>query len=51
MLSVFVIAGLFVVLILIYLLFVRPWQHRWGATDEEVARPMLGDKTCPAPFA
>lgn len=26
-----------------YLLFLGPWQHRWGATDEEVARAMPGD--------
>ena len=27
----------------IYLRFIRPWQLRWGATDEEVARTMPGD--------
>ena len=27
----------------LYLLFIRPWQLRWGATDEEVARSMPGD--------
>ena len=26
-----------------YLRFIRPWQLRWGATDEEVARAMPGD--------
>lgn len=26
-----------------YLLIVRPWQLRWGATDEEVRRDMPGD--------
>jgi hypothetical protein len=26
-----------------YLLAVRPWHMRWGATDAEVARPMAGD--------
>jgi hypothetical protein len=26
-----------------YLLFVGPWQRRWGATDEEVQRAMPGD--------
>ena len=25
-----------------YLLFIRPWQLRWGATDEELERPMPG---------
>jgi hypothetical protein len=31
------------VAVLVYLDFWRPWQLRWGATAEEVARPMLGD--------
>jgi hypothetical protein len=26
-----------------YLLFLGPWQRRWGATDDEVARAMPGD--------
>jgi hypothetical protein len=26
-----------------YVFFIRPWQLRWGATDEEVERPMPGD--------
>ena len=27
----------------VYLRFIRPWQLRWGATDEEVVRAMPGD--------
>ena len=27
----------------VYLRYIRPWQLRWGATDEEVARAMPGD--------
>lgn len=27
----------------LYFLFIRPWHLRWGATDEEVGRPMPGD--------
>ena len=27
-----------------YVLFVGPWQRRWGATDEEVQRAMPGDE-------
>jgi hypothetical protein len=27
----------------VYLRFIRPWQLRWGATDEEVGRAMPGD--------
>jgi hypothetical protein len=26
---------------------VQPWQHRWGATDAEVARTMPGDEVIP----
>src|SRR3712207_5384673 len=26
-----------------YLLFIRPWQQRWGATEEELERSMPGD--------
>lgn len=33
----------------IYLLFIRPWQLRWGATDEEVARAMPGDELVKRP--
>ena len=32
-----------------YLLFIRPWQLRWGATDEEVERPMPGDEVVEDP--
>jgi len=31
----------------IYLLAIKPWHRRWGATDEEVERPMLGDEMVP----
>jgi hypothetical protein len=34
-----------------YLLVVLPWQHRWGATDEEVQRPLPGDDQIPHPDA
>jgi hypothetical protein len=32
-----------------YLLFIRPWQLRWGATDEELERPMPGDEIVTRP--
>jgi hypothetical protein len=32
-----------------YLLVVLPWQHRWGATDEEVHRTLPGDDQVPRP--
>jgi len=36
-------AALAAVMLGVYLRFIRPWQLRWGATDEEVARAMPGD--------
>jgi hypothetical protein len=30
-----------------YVLFFRPWQRRWGATDEEVKRMLPGDELVP----
>ncbi len=33
----------------LYLRFVRPWQLRWGATDDEVARAMAGDEVVKHP--
>ncbi|HEV2579451.1 MAG TPA: hypothetical protein VGT44_01250 [Ktedonobacteraceae bacterium] len=32
-----------------YIFFVRPWQRRWGATDEEVQRALPGDELLPHP--
>jgi hypothetical protein len=32
-----------------YLKIVRPWTMRWGATDEEVARPLPGDQLMTRP--
>jgi hypothetical protein len=32
-----------VILALVYLAIVRPWQLRWGATDDEIKRSMPGD--------
>jgi hypothetical protein len=37
-------AALAAVMVGVYLRFIRPWQLRWGATDEEVARAMPGDE-------
>jgi hypothetical protein len=36
-------AALAAVTLGVYLRFIRPWQLRWGATDEEVSRVMPGD--------
>src|SRR5579859_1585976 len=33
----------------LYILLIRPWHLRWGATDEEVDRPMPGDDQVPHP--
>jgi len=34
----------------VYLLLVRPWHRRWGATDEEVRRTLPGDDLVPHPM-
>ncbi len=34
----------------LYILLIRPWHLRWGATDEEVERPMPGDDQVPHPM-
>jgi hypothetical protein len=34
----------------LYILLIRPWHLRWGATDEEVDRPMPGDDQVPHPM-
>jgi hypothetical protein len=41
--------GLFAVVMTVYLLWARPYQLRWGATDEEVRRPIPGDELDPSP--
>lgn len=41
--SIFVIASILLILVLFYLALFRPWQLRWGATDDEIKRSMLGD--------
>ncbi|MEW5871189.1 MAG: hypothetical protein AB1894_18100 [Chloroflexota bacterium] len=33
----------------LYLKWIRPWQLRWGATDEELTRAMPGDEDVPSP--
>lgn len=39
----------FIALVGAYLLVIRPWHLTWGATDEEVRRPMPGDEINPHP--
>lgn len=39
----FVITSILIVLVPVYLALFRPWQLRWGATDNEIKRPMPGD--------
>jgi hypothetical protein len=34
---------------ILYLKWIRPWQLRWGATDDELVRLMPGDKAVQAP--
>jgi len=31
----------------LYVTLVRPWHLRWGATDEEVTKPLPGDEISP----
>jgi hypothetical protein len=38
-----------VVAVVAYLLVLRPWQLRWGATDEELERAMPGDELVTEP--
>jgi hypothetical protein len=35
------------VLLVGFFLVARPWYQRWGATDEEIARPLPGDEIIP----
>ncbi len=39
--------GIFGLLAVLYFCVVKPWQMRWGATDEEVTRTMPGDELIP----
>jgi hypothetical protein len=36
-----------ITVLVVYRLILQPWQHRWGATDEEVHRAMPGDDLLP----
>jgi hypothetical protein len=36
-------------LLAVYLRLIRPWTMRWGATDEEVTRPLPGDQLTTRP--
>ena len=45
----FVVAGGVVALAASYVKVIRPRTMRWGATDEEVARPLPGDRLVPEP--
>ncbi len=38
-----VIVSIIIVLVIVYLTRIRPWQLRWGATDDEIKRSMPGD--------
>ena len=41
--STIIIAVSLILLVVIYLKIIRPWQLRWGARDEEINRSMPGD--------
>ena len=38
-----VVVSTIIVLVIVYLTRIRPWQLRWGATDDEIKRSMPGD--------
>jgi len=38
-----------IIMVFLYLVFFRPWQLRWGATDAEVKRSMPGDEIVSKP--
>jgi hypothetical protein len=42
-------AAIATALVGVHVLLVRPWLARWGATDDEVARPLPGDELWPSP--
>ena len=42
--------GVPVVVVAAYVMLVRPWQLTWGATRDEVARPLPGDDLVPRPM-
>jgi hypothetical protein len=42
-LSILVTIFILIVLVLVYLARIRPWQLRWGATDEEIKHSIPGD--------
>ena len=45
MMAVIAVAGIsLIIIVLAYLRWIRPWQLRWGATDEELERAMPGDE-------
>jgi hypothetical protein len=33
----------------VYARFVQPWHARWGATEDEIRRPLPGDEIAPSP--
>ena len=37
------------VILLLYVVFIRPWHLRWGATEAEIGRPMPGDEIVQSP--
>ena len=46
---VLMLASIFLLALVVYLSLIRPWQLRWGATDEEVNRSLPGDEVLETP--
>ena len=41
---IFIVVFILFFIIHLYVTLLRPWQLRWGATNEEIRRPMPGDE-------
>jgi hypothetical protein len=44
---VFALTTAFAALLVAFFIVVRPWYRQWGATDQEIARPLPGDEIIP----
>ncbi len=44
-----ILSGIIVLVLMAYLIWIRPWHLRWGATEEEVGMSMPGDEVAQTP--
>jgi hypothetical protein len=45
----FMTASILCILLVLYFIFIRPWQLQWGATDDEASSSMVGDDIVKSP--